>query len=483
MTNGTHDQEGFYVIKTQKRKGARASERSEATIASASARPAFQMKDDFDFALERETNEDCSTFEQFYSDFAKVTTPFNKIGVTVSDDEDSIRVTNGITSTLQHVELLHVNGHVKYVHVQKPTKGQSTTVDWVNYLVGLEAFGENRLKAMTPASREQAYIDAVEDYDFYLNDIFGFHVGKKHDKGRNMFKYSWDLVDSHDAPVGLILAGHNSGKIMVMLSGTGCLFAKQGWQQRLRSFLESSPRASISRCDVAYDDYQGVRSVEWADEQDKTDGFYCGHGIKPVVEHKGAWRRINGRGRTLTIGCRTSTKYLRVYEKGCKEGDPDSLWTRFEVEFKNSCAVIPFEMLTNPTGFFVMAYPCLADFDEYAAPDKLQLIKKTAEINSDRALEIIKHQFGKYFAFFQHVYSPQELMEKVTHPDPDVVPNRMKMAWRYAKLDFVTEQMPQQVRFAESQKWLNIQKSKAQAKYDARVHAAILKHREMQEFH
>ena len=39
-------------------------------------------------------------------------------------------------------------------------------------------------------------------------------------------------------------------------------------------------------------------------------------------------------GRTLQIGCRTSDKMLRAYEKGKQLGDKNSDWLRIEVELK-----------------------------------------------------------------------------------------------------------------------------------------------------
>lgn len=49
------------------------------------------------------------------------------------------------------------------------------------------------------------------------------------------------------------------------------------------------------------------------------------------IEQRGDW--VRGIGRTLYIGSRESVVYLRIYEKGHKEGgNPD--WYRFEVELK-----------------------------------------------------------------------------------------------------------------------------------------------------
>jgi len=52
-----------------------------------------------------------------------------------------------------------------------------------------------------------------------------------------------------------------------------------------------------------------------------------------AIEHKGDWTR--GRARTLCIGSRSSPAYLRLYEKGHKEGgDAPQNWIRLEAEIK-----------------------------------------------------------------------------------------------------------------------------------------------------
>lgn len=78
-------------------------------------------------------------------------------------------------------------------------------------------------------------------------------------------------------------------------------------------------RAKLTRIDLAHDDFDGSHiSVDWADEQDndsiKGTGFQNG-ARKPNVEHKGNWKRPNGRGRTLNIGSRESGMYVRDFTK------------------------------------------------------------------------------------------------------------------------------------------------------------------------
>ncbi|MFV7481663.1 replication initiation factor domain-containing protein, partial [Acinetobacter junii] len=81
--------------------------------------------------------------------------------------------------------------------------------------------------------------------------------------------------------------------------------------------------------------------------------------------------------RTLCIGSRDSGKYLRLYEKGRAEGDPNDNWQRAEVEFKSIGRILPFDMLLAPSEYFIAAYPCFRDLAEHLQPERIETITKT----------------------------------------------------------------------------------------------------------
>ena len=134
----------------------------------------------------------------------------------------------------------------------------------------------------------------------------------------------------------------------------------------------------------------------------------------------------------IYIGDRTSGKYCRIYERGRKEGNPLSPWTRAEVEFKGSDRFIPLDILLEPSKYFVGAYPCfkwLADQlkQDFITPEKIKTVKKQSEINWDRAIEITKEQFGKYIRQFAKVFEPSELITMLSS-SKDEVPKRLKFS-------------------------------------------------------
>src|SRR5690606_10613342 len=85
----------------------------------------------------------------------------------------------------------------------------------------------------------------------------------------------------------------------------------------------------------------------------------------------------------------------RVYEKGRQLGDADSDWNRFEVQFGNRDRVLPFDILTEPTGYFVGAYPALERIVS-AAGERIATISDTAAITVARILTWVRSSAGKW---------------------------------------------------------------------------------------
>ncbi len=188
-------------------------------------------------------------------------------------------------------------------------------LDWVTFSFCQTTFG-HKCAGLNPEHVEDAVGEAIELYlDQLLFEIFGFGIAQKREKGMHFNKYGYDLQDN----LGLILYGHNNKRITVQINGTGCALARKGWNEQLYKFLKSqaiSPK--LNRVDIAFDDFESEWvSVDLADQWDSQDLFWCG-GRNSEINKLGDWKRINGKGRTLTIGNRSSSKFLRFYERGKK---------------------------------------------------------------------------------------------------------------------------------------------------------------------
>lgn len=220
--------------------------------------------------------------------------------------------------------------------------------------------------------------------------------------GKNFYKRSYDVRlpyggQSHDR-LGFVAIGGNRDTVFFCLTGTGCSLIDGEGFLRLRNLLEAMG-AKLTRVDLAYDDFEGVRSVDWVmQEWLKGDGFKCWGKVPSMCQH-GNWERPDGSGRTIEVGKRDSSKMLRAYEKGKQLGDPNSTWVRFEVEFKGSDRVLPYEMLTDPGSFLAGAYPCLAWVS--GEQSSIKMVKKAVKVAYGHMKKHARIQVGKFINFMQ----------------------------------------------------------------------------------
>lgn len=311
------------------------------------------------------------------------------------------------------------SGKVKTVMVRKPSETQACIVDWINFTVLEDTFFKSA--GQTLISDEQIIAEASRQFE----KIFGFGITEQRDRGMNFYRESWVLGDH----MGFVCFGGQRATMLVTLTGQGCLNAVPGWERRLFDFLTKvAIRPSISRIDLAHDDINGdYLSVDWAYDQYELGGYTQKAGGRPPnIERVGNWTRPTGKGRTLTIGLRSSSKFCRFYEKGKKEGDKASAWCRCEVEFKNTNTVIPFEVLLNPTDYFSAAYPCFSSFVQVETPQRMAVKVKAMQITIDACVEVTKHQFGKYIRVFRELWGDKEALDLICSEAEDFWPKRMK---------------------------------------------------------
>lgn len=311
------------------------------------------------------------------------------------------------------------SGKTKTVMVRKPSAIQSCIVDWTNFTILEDTFFKTARETLI--SDDQI----IEEASRQLEKVFGFGITDKRERGMNFYRNSWVLGDG----MGLVCFGGQRATMLITLTGQGCQNAVVGWEKRLFDFLTKvAIRPSISRIDLAHDDIEGkYLSVDWAYEQYDLGGYSLKVGGRPPnIECVGNWKRPTGKGRTLTIGLRTSSKFCRFYEKGKKEGDKDSLWCRCEVEFKNTNTVINFDVLLNPSDFFASAYPCFSHFAQVETPQRMEVKTKTAQVTIDACIEVTKHQFGKYIRVFREIWGDKEALDLICNESDDYWPKRMR---------------------------------------------------------
>lgn len=312
-----------------------------------------------------------------------------------------------------------VGRSVKKTLIKIRAQSELCIIDWLNVTIHEDTWQKTSNVGLI--TTEEVIIEASRQ----LEKIFGFGVTSKRDTGMNYYKESWVLGDD----MGYVCLGAQRNTMLITLTGQGCTHAIAGWEKRLYAFLANTAvRPSISRIDLAHDDFDGkYLSVDWAESQWSIRGFNTsGGGRKPNIERVGNWHEPTGRGRTLQVGLRTAGKFFRCYEKGRQLGDPKSEWCRAELELKSSDRIVPLDILLVPSDYFAGAYPCFAHFADIKTSKRLELKQKVAQIVTDAAIRITKHQYGKYLSVFRQLFGDKEALDLVSASDKNAWPKRLK---------------------------------------------------------
>lgn len=289
---------------------------------------------------------------------------------------------------------------------------KAANIDYLTFTFASEVFGVGDAEVIGKLSYLlQRAVGLIVDQDVMM--------GKK-----NYYKRSYPLrypgVGTPHRELGFVAIGGNRDTVCVSIKGFGCASISDDGYARLATLLRLMD-ARITRTDLAYDDFEGIHSVDWALQQweDSMDGVSNGFkcwGKVPSMNQHGNWQRPDGSGRTIEIGKRKSSKFCRIYEKGKQLGDPESLWTRLEVEFKASDRVIPYDILTNPGSYLAGAYPCLSWVNE--AQSKIKMIVKVAKLTYEAMKKNIRAQMGGFVNYMVQGLglSPEQIIKDLSRP-------------------------------------------------------------------
>lgn len=291
--------------------------------------------------------------------------------------------------------------------------GISVGIDWIAVSVDLLAVlneqgwtdGQKNTLDTLNGEGGNAGALAAAVFAFFLSGS-GLDLCEEVGKGR-FYKWRVRINDAGGNYCGLIeLGGENTirkdGTVTARLelTGDGCRHyagACSGHAKRwleLRAKLESVG-GRLTRCDVAADDLAGLYPVrmamEWRDQ-----GEFDNRGQRPkarLYDDLGS-----GDGNTLYIGSSASEKQLRVYEKGRELGDKESPWVRYECQFKASNRKeLPLDMLRDPAGFLLGAYPVLSFIDAMAS--RIDVTQAAAKATWKSCRRHLKRQYGATLTF------------------------------------------------------------------------------------
>lgn len=250
-----------------------------------------------------------------------------------------------------------------------------------------------------------------------LPGIFGLQpsdirVGELHAKRWQFYKSSAVVVDSNGELVGRIGTDGNGDTVCISLTGTACAYIRNWHSVRMQ--IEALG-GRISRCDAAYDDYDGVfgtvREHEARARASLTEQGGCmlfaSGGTPPKTkfldDHQG------GTGSTLYVGSK-GHKQLCIYEKGKQNGVAESPWVRYEARlYGKHCEISP-EILTNPMKFLRGSYDymhaLLAGIGDGVAC-AVEYIKRTCDHKASAVTRWLNRSAGKALYVFAEALGDQ----------------------------------------------------------------------------
>ncbi|WP_151172775.1 replication initiation factor domain-containing protein [Pseudoalteromonas ruthenica] len=255
----------------------------------------------------------------------------------------------------------------------------------------------------------------------------------------------------HGVSSGQIAWGANNGGCMISFGGVGCAGIDI---PKLHSMLKKMPNIKITRLDIAYDDYEGKRTVEDYHRY-MLEGGFCKKNQPPkfsyiqtgelqmlTQEQQDAWRKKHGwqkrydavanGGNTLYVGSRKNGKLFRAYEKGKQmESTTQQNWVRAELELRAIDRVIPLDALLNTDAIFANSYPCLSFISDEKFDIPLNPRALEGRLHHERLSVYHAKSYGKHANFMRHILQldDSQIVDLLTAGlEPWEIPESINMA-------------------------------------------------------
>lgn len=237
-------------------------------------------------------------------------------------------------------------------------------------------------------------------------------------------RYFVKLDDGKEHHVARVDFGgnHHGNRARLDLSGSAASRVKS-WHE-VQGWIGTLFDAKLTRVDLAVDCLEGEYTVDDAAQWYKAGLFNAG-GRMPRHSCPGDWLSdAPEHGRTLEVGRRENGKMLRAYEKGRQLGQPDSKWTRFEVEIRNIDRDIPLDVLTRCDEYFVGAYKCLQTILD-AAAERIATHQAEGQISLEKLTESARISYGTLIHVLRASLTADEVLCSLSRPG---VPKRLEKA-------------------------------------------------------
>lgn len=296
------------------------------------------------------------------------------------------------------------NNRIQLIHIPKPMTDGVASAALVDYL-----------NCTFPFSTKESLADFFYELLRVIGGAFAPVVDRK--CGKYGYEHSFTLGDSK----ALFAYGGNNSTAFLTFSGESC-HQIPDWD-RLVNFLANKRKAHITRWDGAYDDMEGLHSVDDALKMYQ-EGLFTNGGRNPRMDQRGNWVEPDGRGRTLYVGSSENGKLLRVYEKGMQLGIPWHPWVRWECQLGNTDRIIPWEAVLEPGKYLAGCYRKALGWIS-AEQSRIRTLQKTADIGYESLTHWASVAYGKHIDLMLKVEgSAEKVIEKLRR---DGLPSRIDL--------------------------------------------------------
>lgn len=329
---------------------------------------------------------------------------------------------------------------ISTVSALPPPTQFSCIIDWVGFVFNLDAtyhptaadksisfddFLADRHQTITSKQYPSIHTDLDKAQQFLIDlqdyvPLLTFHFSNH---GRYGYKSMIDLFRDGILAGSFCFGGsNNKGTASLQLTGKGCSGVDM---VSLRRYLQTFDDGHLTRVDVAHDDLDGYRSVDFYVDEFKKGNFFI-KGAKPLPRNSGDWISVNDtKGRSFYVGNKKNGKEACFYEKGKQLGDPFSKWVRAEIRFTDNDHIVPFDILTSPAMYFSGSYPILNDTCIFN--DRCEVIKKHAQIALDSLITHASLSYGKLINVMIDIgRTPEQIVSVLIRQGS---PKRLEMPW------------------------------------------------------
>lgn len=339
----------------------------------------------------------------------------------------------------QYSQVVMVGGKLKEIPLRR---GVSTSahIDTLTFTVREDVFLDKHEWELSEDAKKALLAERISSTFFSLMG-FGLFEEKN---GINGYKYSYRMGTDY-ANYGFAAFGgkRQRDSICIHFSGEGLTAANNGWETRLYNWLSVfAPYARITRIDLAHDFLNGEYTPDQAYQDWKLGLFQAKHTNPRARLHGYDWLDNQRTGKTFYVGTTNSSRMVRVYDKGCEQGDYSSQWVRFELQMRNRDYVIPHDILIKAGEYLNGAYPvCEQLFTKYRHDiSKAERISQIETISLEHCLKYASMQASPCINVLEYLgFDAQEIVT-LLKGGKQTFPKRLraeKLDCQYADVQYI----------------------------------------------